>query len=221
MKLSNNFIIIISLLIFSVFAGDISERKLFGIKWKKSGTEDNIHTYIETNPQGKVVAVRGKTVIDTNPSAILKVLIDRNFETQKRWVPGLKEFKTLKSDSLSMKRILYVHVDLPWPVLDRDFVYSAEITTDTLTTQILLRYESVNGYIPEKKFVVRGEMKTVFIIRGKEINSTEVEIRALADPCGLVPKWAVNIAQKGYSYDMLKNIRVQTKPNNHKQRRIQ
>jgi len=175
--------------------------------WVLVDTRDSIATYHEKNPSEKIVAVRGKSVLDVSPEIVLSVLIDANYQSQKEWVPDLIDFRILKQDSI-FDRILYVYVDIPWPAKDRDFVYHARIMPQPDGKTVWLDYRSVAFPFPEKDGVVRGMMKTLFIITSRDNGKrTGIDLRASADPRGVVPKWVVNFAQRSYSYKMLKRVK--------------
>lgn len=203
--------IISFLAIFSIFISINAEvfegRDLRDIKWEKVDEEDSIEVFRESNPQGELIAVRGKMIINAPLKTILSILVDTDYESQREWVPNLVEFTTISSNTI-FDRILYVHVDIPWPVRDRDFTYIAKILPVD-STSVMLDYRSIEEVVKEKRHVVRGAMKTLFILNKISENSTSVDLRALADPAGAVPKWIVNFAQRNYSYDMLKRVSEQ------------
>lgn len=209
MKLTRTFIYSIHFLLINsiiLYSNSLENRKLDNIIWELNDIKDSIEIYREKDPDSDLVAVRGKCVINAPLAIILSLLIDTDYESQKEWVPNLIEFSEIESNSI-LDRLLYVHVDIPWPAHDRDFVYQAQILSFPEKNEIRLDYQSREEVKPKKKHVTRGYMKTLFILKRIDNNSTSVDLRSLVDPEGAVPKWIVNFAQRNYSYNMFMKIR--------------
>lgn len=209
MSLRNNSILALFwflLLISDLLSNSLEDRKLDNIDWELQEIKDSVEVYREKDPKGDLVAVRGKTVVNAPLKVILSLLIDTDYESQKEWVPNLVEFTEIESNTI-FNRLLYVHVDIPWPARDRDFVYEANIKSFPTKKEVWLDYQSKEEVKPEKRHVTRGAMKTLFILKKIDGNKTSVDLRSLVDPEGAVPKWIVNFAQRNYSYNMFMKIR--------------
>lgn len=200
--------LIIDIFLFSSFtySNSLEKRELENIEWELNEIKDSVEVYREKDPKDDLVAVRGKTVVNAPLKIILSLLIDTDYESQKEWVPNLVEFTEIESNTI-FNRLLYVHVDIPWPARDRDFVYEANIKSFPEKKEVWLDYQSKEEVVPNKDHVTRGFMKTLFILKKIDENRTSVDLRSLVDPEGAVPKWVVNFAQRNYSYNMFKKIR--------------
>lgn len=205
-SLRSAFILLISVYCISASDTDIAERSLEKIDWILVNQQDSIDVYKERNPEGNLVAVRGTTKIHAPLEVILSLLVNADFESQKEWVPDLKEFSTVSSNTV-FNRLLYVHVNIPWPARDRDFVYQAKIRIQNEQKIVRLDYQSVAHGVPEKRYVVRGSMRTLFMLRRLSETTTIFDFRSIVDPAGVIPNFIVNISQRNYSYTMLKKIR--------------
>jgi hypothetical protein len=188
-------------------ASDISNVDLLNVDWQESGESCGVMVYKQKNHSGKLVAVRGTTVIDAPMALVLTILTNDSYEKQREWVPNLREFTKLSGNNM-LKRSLYVHVGFIWPVKDRDFAYTADIVHDTTAKRVVVEYTSSDLLKPAVKNVIRGEMKTVFILRALDDNRTAIDLRAIADPKGAIPPFVINLAQRDYSENMLNQIRV-------------
>lgn len=206
MEITLKIAVLFLLLTSTLFANEISKVDLFNVKWEVRDTALGVITYRQDNPDTRLVAVRGTTVIDAPLSLVLTILTNESFEKQKRWVPNLEEFTTLSKTSM-LSRKLYVHVGFKWPVKDRDFAYSSEIYRKN--GDIIVEYTSADTIREEKDGVVRGNMKTAFILKTLPDGRTAIDLRAIADPGGGIPKVFVNLAQRDYSETMLSRIRIQ------------
>jgi hypothetical protein len=192
----------------AAFSESLENKDLSRITWGEESIKDSVTSFREVNSNDDFVAVRGVTTINAPLAVILSVLVDTDFDSQKEWVPNLIEFKTIQSNTV-FDRTLYVHIDLPWPIRDRDFAYRARIEPEADQKKVFLDYQSIETTNERKEQVVRGSMKTLFILEKIDKSRTKVEIRAVADPAGAIPAWAVNFAQRNYSYEMLLKIKEQ------------
>lgn len=198
--------LILLLCTLAALAKDISTVNLFNVAWELRDIAEGVTTYRQENPDTRLVAVRGVTTIDAPLPLVLTVLTNESFEKQKRWVPNLEEFTTVNKTSM-LNRKLYVHVGFKWPVKDRDFAYNSKIYSQN--GKVIVEYTSANNIREEKEDVIRGVMKTAFILEALPDGRTSIDLRAIADPGGGIPKVFVNLAQRDYSEKMLSRIRIQ------------
>jgi hypothetical protein len=199
-------IFILILLALAAFAIEVTDLNFSDLQWKETSESKGVTSYRQENHSGSFVAVRGVTTIKAPLPLVLTVLVDNSFENQKKWVPNLKEFTTISANTL-LDRELYVHVGLPWPVKDRDFAYSATIDIDSLSGVVTVTYLSTDITTSHKGGVIRGRMKTRFLLTPTADGNTIIELCSIADPKGGIPPFIINIAQRDYSENMLSNVK--------------
>lgn len=191
-----------SLLLTSLDAEDLGK-----VKWKKINVKNEIEVFRQSNPSERIVALRGKTIIDAPLEKIISILLEPDLERRKGWFENLIEYNLVKQPS-PLKRILHITVDIPWPLKERDFVYSAVLTTYPKEKKVTLVYNSLENIVPEQDKIVRGKMESIFILQSLEYGEkTLVDARTLVDPKGKISANLVNFVQKNFAYDMLLNLR--------------
>lgn len=183
--------------------------------WKEKGWEfvddkDGIKTYRKTSENSPVKGVGGEAEIDAPIGKILWVLMDHDHKSQ--WIDKFKGGRTVDEVS-PLKHIQLASFHMPFPVSDREFVYTYDFSVNTELNAVVVEVKSVDSpkAPPVGKGDVRGE-----IVEGRYIlkpmgTKTFVQAEYLADPKGSIPSWLVNIVQKSWPYKTLDGLRRQAK----------
>lgn len=183
-----------------------------GASWEKIKVEDGISVYGKAFPDSNVKGVGGAALIDASVEKIIWVLMDHEHKSQ--WVDRIMMSKTVEEPT-PLQSIQYATFGMPFPMSDRDFLYSYAFTYDKSQHMIEVDVKSVvHSSQPESATIgVRGD-----IIRGKfrlypqkGQKKTYVEVEYLADPKGYLPSWVVNLVQKNWPYKTLKGLQTQVK----------
>ena len=106
----------------------------------------------------------------------------------------------------------YNRTSTPWPLRDRDFVMRTVVSFEK-TPVPTLTIQMNSGLNPKKPVidgVVRGEIvDSKFVLKAIEPGKTWFSCEVLADPKGDIPKWVVNLFQKGWPRDTIEGLRAQ------------
>jgi hypothetical protein len=181
------------------------------VGWEKLGVDDGVNVYrkeVEGNP---VVAVRGEGVVDAPIARVASVIFDDKRATE--WVDSLVEAKLVKMYG-EHEFLEYNHIGTPFVLKDRDFLTRGTVEADLKEKTILVTMKSVDDpAMPPSKYV-RGEMNGFWKLRSLENGlKTYVIAEMHADPKGSVPKWIVNLFQKGWPHNTIVSLRKQaTRP---------
>ena len=175
--------------------------------WKKIDEEKGVKIFEKKMPDSSVLAFRGTAIVEASLGKIYYVLQD--YKNEREWVDMLDKNEILKNFSKD-ERIQYQSFDLPWPISDRDFVYHAKSSLDKSGEKILMVIKSVDYKGAPETVGVRGSLyRSSFELEKIGENKTKVDVQIYADPKGLLPKWVVNLIQKGWPLDTLEGIRRQ------------
>lgn len=174
-------------------------------QWEYVGKDKDVEVYKGQVKGTSVVAFRGVAVIDAPVEKILTVIHDLNL--MKKWMQEMREVKVLERQGL-FNKIEYNIIDAPWPMSDRDFVYSFKLFVNQDSTITIKVENATHPDAPEKRKLVRGELSASrYVLRPLEKNKTYFEIELLADPKGSVPKWLVNLTQESWPGNTIDRIR--------------
>lgn len=177
--------------------------------WKQIKVKTGITVYKAKMPGTKIVAFKGKTVMDSPIKKIIWVLADR--EHRHDWVDRLDINDELEIISPT-ERIIYQSFKMPFLISNRDMVYKSVLSKDKKTGVYTLHMQSVKHTKSPKTIGVRAELiNSKYVLTPITNNKTEVTVEILSDPKGLLPTWLVNLVQKSWPYKTLKALRAQAK----------
>jgi hypothetical protein len=181
-------------------------------EWEKTDESDGLAVFRREVPGSSLVEFRGAAIIDASLPKVVGVLLDSRRAIE--WVSDLEETRVLRWIKAPFDYIEYDHIGTPFILKDRDFVSRVLVTPDPEKTLVRLDYLPA-GDVPEapKNGCVRGDLTGSGFI-AKAVNGgkqTYLDGWIVADPKGSVPKWVVNLFQKGWPRDTFKAIRKQVK----------
>jgi len=183
-------------------------------RWEKIKEKNNVLVFKADIPGTDVVAFRGVSDINAPIENVVSVIHD--VSRIKEWMSDLKSSHIVEQKS-KFEKIEYNRTTAPWPISDRDFVYSVNVKVDKANKSVdILIENAVHTGAPEVKSVVRGLLHSsrYFIKTNPDGKSTHIEVEILADPKGSIPKWVVNLFQSGWPSNTINGIRkIATEPN--------
>lgn len=178
--------------------------------WEFMEDKEGIKTFRKSYPDSPVKGVGGEAEIDAPIGKILWVLMDHEHKDQ--WIDKFKEARTLEETS-PLKHIQIAAFDMPFPVSDREFVYTYDFSVDNNLNAVIVDVKSVDyAKAPAvKDGSVRGQIVDGRYILIPHGDKTFVQAEYLADPKGTLPTWIVNMVQKKWPYKTLAALRLQVK----------
>lgn len=171
--------------------------------WKLESNDNGIKTYSLSKKGSPIIGFKGEGLVDLPFAEVLKTIKDTDNYPQ--WVPLVVGTRVLKENS-SLSRVVYLHVDLPWPVTDRYFVNQGDLKPiegggyrmDIRSLPWKIENESkVEGWTSQSYFKispVEGGKKTAMIV---ELHQ---------DPKGTVPAFLVNWVQSSWPREFFENL---------------
>lgn len=176
-------------------------------EWEKIKTRKNVDVYSKEIPGSKIVAFRGISIIDAPISNVVSVIHDTS--RIKEWMSDMAETVVLERKS-KFEKIEYNRTSAPWPLWDREFVYSVSVSVKGKGKEVHIEMSPADHpNVPKREKTVRGTLHSSKYIL-KSINdgkSTEILVEINADPAGSVPKWVVNLFQSVWPSDTIAGIR--------------
>lgn len=178
--------------------------------WEFMEDKEGIKTYRKSYANSPVKGVGGEAEIDAPIGKILWVLMDHAHKDQ--WIDKFKDARTLEEMS-PLKHIQIAAFDMPFPVSDREFVYSYDFRVDEAINGVVVDVKSIE--YPKAPAVKEGSVRGE-IVDGRYIliphgDKTFVQAEYQADPKGSLPTWIVNMVQKKWPYKTLAALRLQVK----------
>jgi hypothetical protein len=177
----------------SVHAGDSANQAT----WIKVGSSDGITVSRAQIPGDPVFAYKGEGVLEAPFGKLISV--SRDVPRQTEWVNRLEVARVLHELSPD-HRIVYLKIDSPWPVSDRDFVLDSHFSVDRIKKTATFDIRSVeDAAAPVDSCCVRGIVHNNHVeMRMIDGDKTEIMAEAHVDPRGSLPSWLVNAVQKTF-----------------------
>ena len=178
------------------------------LTWEKIDESDGVLVFKQEVPGSDVIAFKGEGVINAPILRVGSVLVD--VPRVPEWMDSVVEARTLRKAS-ETEYIEYDHIETPIVLKDRDFVTSNRLEVDVSAKQIRIITRSVEEPLAPKTSFVRGTILSgrwvLTSIDGGQRTHMLTELHT--DPNGSVPKWIVNLFQRGWAKNTIESLRKQ------------
>jgi hypothetical protein len=176
--------------------------------WELVSEKDGIKVYRKEVPGSPLVAFKGVRIMPVPITKVAQVILDEDTEKKKLWIDMIMDFRIVEKGPY--ESITYSAYDLPWPLTDRDYVVHSHLKIDNEANQILINLKSVEHPKAPKTIGVRAQLvHSLYKLVPRPDRSTEVTVEIQTDPKGDLPKWLVNLVQKGWPANTLKKMEMQ------------
>jgi hypothetical protein len=173
--------------------------------WEELYTKDGIVTSRRDVPDTKLKGFRGEGVVEVPLARLATVLLHDPIATE--WVDMLMSAVQIAQPSADVS-VVYQVYDLPWPVDDRDYVFTRTVRYDDAAKVMIAEFASTeHPSRPESDCCVRAQLvRTWWRFTKVDATHTKVEVEVLTDPKGSLPEWLVNLIQRGWPYETVMGI---------------
>jgi len=179
--------------------------------WQQVKNENNIQVYTIDQPGTDIVKAKAVALIHAPLISIQQTLDD--LDSRPEWIPFLVHSKIVSEQSANEK-VEYSLFSAPWPASDRDFIYSVKRDElvdgelGSLDKRVYNMHSIEYAQIPPGGGIIRGEIfESVYRLVAVNKKLTRVEIIYHADPKGWLPGWIINIIQRAFPYQMMRNLK--------------
>lgn len=175
--------------------------------WKVEKNADGIVVSSRTRPQSAYAEVRGETVYDAPPEALISLFRDAN--AYSLWLAECKHSSAVGTKQGLNDFYLHAIIGIPWPFEDRDTVVKAKVRKLPKANGYVVFLRSMNeSLVPERKGLVR--MKTLqgrWLLEATEDGKTRAEFRVFFEPSGALSPAFVNSMSTRIQHKTLRNVR--------------
>ncbi|MHA3892038.1 START domain-containing protein [Acinetobacter sp. GXMZU3951] len=181
---------------------------------KLSINKQNIKVWTYQDSANPVFLYQAETHFDVPIEKATALILD--VEQAPKWVPYMGSVKVLSRNDSKGEFLLYMVLDFPFPLKDRDLVVKGKMSKDAQGI-IHIQNKAVNqGYPVNPNYVrlTRYEGDWTFQKLGK--HKVKVSTYGFADPEGSIPLSAVNLFVEQQPYQMLLKMKDElAKPRNY------
>lgn len=192
------------ILIPSAFAGPLEEG------WTQAKQDEGITVYTRPVQGSKYKEFMGITDVNAPMEVVEQVY--RDYRSFPEWYPMCSEIRLVRDFNKDHK-IIYLVIDMPVPVKDRDVVVDAvfEVNKEPGKTFILMNALK-DPMIPiQGRYVRMTHLIGKYTLTRVNNKTTHVVYRVDSDPAGYIPAWITNALAKDQPFDTLKGLKEMVK----------
>jgi hypothetical protein len=176
-------------------------------EWEPVYEKEGIKVWEKYIEGSSVVAFRGQVIVETNIHQAFSILYDADHK--KDFLQNCIDYRILKV-KLPGQTTSYVKIGNNFPFIDdRDIVIESKVELLPSEKKIVVYvWKSSDELFPPTDDAVRvPKMKGHWSFQALGQGKTKIFYQMESDPGGLIPKWIVNMANKGLPFKTLTKLR--------------
>lgn len=149
---------------------------------------------------------RATTTMQSNLVGTVAAIMDTQYLSE--WVPHTRRVELLESDEKTGTFTMLMEIDFPFPLSDRDVVFSGTIKQQPNGTVLIENRATTHPKAPVRSGFLRvTRYEGSWVLRPIDAARTEVTTTGYADPAGVLPLAIVNMFVQQQPYLMLRNMK--------------
>lgn len=174
---------------------------------KLSINKNNIKVWTFQNEKNPVFLYKAETTFNQPMEHAVSLILD--IDNAVKWVPYMGSVKVLSRDDKKGDFTLYMVLDFPFPLKDRDLVVQGKMIKEA-NGQITIKNKAIkNGYPENPKYVRLTHYEGDWTFQKIAPNKVKVSTYGYANPEGSIPLTFVNLFVQQQPYQMLQKMKLQ------------
>ena len=174
---------------------------------KLSMNKNNIKVWTYQNSQNPVFLYKAETIYDTPLEKAVGLILDVDHAV--KWVPYMGSVKVLSRDDKKGEFLLYMVLDFPFPLKDRDLVVQGKILKDAQGVISIKNKAIDKGYAKNPDYVRLTHYEGDWSFQKLANNKVKVSTYGYANPEGSIPLTFVNMFVQQQPYQMLQKMKLE------------
>ena len=174
---------------------------------KLSINKNNIKVWTYQNSQNPVFLYKAETIYDTPLEKAVGLILDVDHAVQ--WVPYMGSVKVLSRDDKKGEFLLYMVLDFPFPLKDRDLVVQGKMVKDAQGVISIKNKAIDKGYAKNPDYVRLTHYEGDWSFQKLANNKVKVSTYGYANPEGSIPLTFVNMFVQQQPYQMLQKMKLE------------
>lgn len=168
---------------------------------------NNIKVWTYQSPNNPAFEYKAETTYDVSLERAVGLIL--NVEQAPRWAPYVARVQTLSNDSKKGEFTLYMVLDFPFPLTDRDLVVKGKMMKMPDGT-IVIKNNAISGGYPKQANRIRlTNYQGDWTFQRMGANKVKVTTTGYANPEGSIPISFVNLFVQQQPYQMLQKMKVE------------
>ena len=169
--------------------------------------KNNIKVWTYQNAQNPVFQYKAETSFDVPIEKAVSLILD--VENAVNWVPYMGSVKVLSRDDQKGEFSLYMVLDFPFPLKDRDLVVQGKMRKDAQGIISIQNKAVKKGYPLNPNYVRLTDYEGDWTFQRLGNQKVKVSTYGYANPEGSIPLSFVNMFVQQQPYQMLQKMKVQ------------
>ena len=174
---------------------------------KLSMNKNNIKVWTYQNSQNPVFLYKAETIYDTPLEKAVGLILDVDHAV--KWVPYMGSVKVLSRDDKKGEFLLYMVLDFPFPLKDRDLVVQGKMVKDAQGVISIKNKAIDKGYAKNPNYVRLTHYEGDWSFQKLANNKVKVSTYGYANPEGSIPLTFVNMFVQQQPYQMLQKMKLE------------
>ena len=174
---------------------------------KLSMNKNNIKVWTYQNSQNPLFLSKAETIYDTPLEKAVGLILDVDHAVQ--WVPYMGSVKVLSRDDKKGEFLLYMVLDFPFPLKDRDLVVQGKMVKDAQGVISIKNKAIDKGYAQNPDYVRLTHYEGDWSFQKLANNKVKVSTYGYANPEGSIPLTFVNMFVQQQPYQMLQKMKLE------------
>jgi hypothetical protein len=174
---------------------------------KLSINKNNIKVWTIQDSQNPIMMYKAETTLNVPIEEAVALILDVDHAVE--WVPFLSQMKVLSKDDKKGEFQLYMVLDFPFPLKDRDLVVQGKMSKDAQGIISIQNKAIKKGYLLNKNYVRLNQYEGDWSFQKLGPQKVKVSTYGYANPEGSIPLSVVNMFVQQQPYQMLQKMKVE------------
>ncbi|MBI1452580.1 hypothetical protein IL972_11725 [Acinetobacter sp. FL51] len=174
---------------------------------KLSINKNNIKVWTIQDSQNPIMMYKAETTLNVPMEQAVALILDVDHAVE--WVPFLSQMKVLSRDDKKGEFQLYMVLDFPFPLKDRDLVVQGKMSKDAQGIISIQNKAIKKGYLLNKNYVRLNQYEGDWSFQKLGPQKVKVSTYGYANPEGSIPLSVVNMFVQQQPYQMLQKMKVE------------
>ena len=174
---------------------------------KLSINKNNIKVWTIQDSQNPIMMYKAETTLNVPIEQAVALILDVDHAME--WVPFLSQMKVLSRDEKKGEFQLYMVLDFPFPLKDRDLVVQGKMSKDAQGIISIQNKAIKKGYMLNKNYVRLNQYEGDWSFQKLGPQKVKVSTYGYANPEGSIPLSVVNMFVQQQPYQMLQKMKVE------------
>lgn len=178
---------------------------------KLSLNKNNIKVWTYKDVNNPVLSYKAETTFDVPIEKAVALVLD--VKNSSKWVPNVAKAEVLSRDDKKGEFTLYMVLDFPFPLKDRDMVVKGKMSKDSNGTIHIKNSAIQQGKATSTDYIRLKDYSGDWTFQKLGTNQVKVTTNGHANPEGTIPASVTNMLVEQQPYQMLQKMKVELTKN--------